>query len=532
MRADGTLPPLTTLVRWMGALPRTASARLRCMPAGNSVLPDLLALGGIENLASPGLPACTWSGAASACVRLNPSADARAPVHHRGAFASAPPSDVVAEPEPADRVTDAWEILRAVHESSPTHRDPVPSPAGPWIWNPFPFPRRALATIALEAPQARSVIDAYGRRHPLQALGGSTERLVGLELGALAGCGLTASDEPAAGAHWDVGPSVIDNGRVRAELDADGRVSRLCWDGLFADLAAPAVRASVDGVAVAGPWEVRVLESGPVRARVRTAAMTAGGRMNIDYVLHEHDDCLRVEVAYDGEGRLEIGHATEHRANTLMVADELRIAPAARGESLRGLRWLALGDDDARGLAIVGATPFTARVDDGLITVLARRQLSYALAAKHRSPRTLPLSLLAQSLESPHRVRTGQTLGSAPTSASAFRFANLRSLVPLWAQKPRDWDGELLLSEQALARGRALFLPPPGQGGRVGIAVTVDARGTVVRTLPMTPEGDGFHLDYGPGEILILRWRLSVGGAAAGGAPDIAPPALPPGRRG
>lgn len=539
---DGSLPPTALLLRW---LERTRSRRVRLasLPPGNHVLPDLLRLGGVAELLlehAP-LPAIRWEGAGGGRILLRDAAapDQAAaedaplhcgalPAHHgwSGWDASALCGLLdLARLEDASAAVGAgdgasWEALLAAGGwDRPLAIPPVSALAGRGgdgfgAWNPLALQRRCLVALpATRATAPWSLRDDQGGRHAVQPTEGALGPtwLVQLPLGPLASTGLVPDDEPAASCHWDVTPRLIDNGRVRAELDDLGQVVRLCWDGVFAELAGPACAASVDGIALAGAATVTVLEDGPVRARIAVRRESPEGRLDLVYSLHADEDHLRVHATWSGAGECWIDHPTAQRASELHAAIEgARFAQAQAADCLRppmdptpGLRWAALADSSGRGMAIAGGRPLTVHAYAGHLRVLAAPTCAWAMAAPRRPPGSGGLGQLAEHLAMP-----GRPLPAGIPVSRPFRLADLGGLVPLWVGRPAGWAGELLLAEQHGARTRAWLLPtaPPGAGAECW---KVDAAGERLAPCPGSPDGDGWQIDAAPGEVMLVRWKGS-----------------------
>src|SRR5690606_6628722 len=66
----------------------------------------------------------------------------------------------------------------------------------------------------------------------------------------------------------------------------------------------PLLRAgSGDQLLATVPARCTVHEAGPVRARIGVTRELPGGVLHLTYTLHAFDPCLRVSVAWDGDGR-------------------------------------------------------------------------------------------------------------------------------------------------------------------------------------------------------------------------------------
>lgn len=533
---DGTLPPTMLLLRWLGSQAAT-SARLDALPPGNHILPDVLRLGGIAELqvSAGAAPPCRWEGSGGGRVLLRPDGvppQDDAPLHCGAlpATASCGTADAgtlalceLARLEDASAAVGCgdgaiWDHLLA--RSGRTGGMPPGAAArsgrggeGLGAWNPLPLARPCL--VALEPSSVRApwaVRDDGGALHPVQAAEGvlGPTWLVQLPLGPLGGTTLRPEDEPAPGAHWEVSPRLLDNGRVRAELDDLGQIVRLCWDGVFADLAGPACSAVIDGLPLAGPAEIAVLEDGPVRARLAVRRETPAGRLDLVYTLHAYEDALRIHASWSGTATCWCDHATAQRSALLHLAGEgarwSRPQAASAVDAAMpwtgGVRWASLADAAGRGLAVAAGRPLTLRACGGHLRIrVDGGGVAWALAAPRRASDTLSLGALAEHLAVP-----GRSLPAGTAVPRPFRLADQGSLVPLWAARPAGWDGELLLAEQAGARSRAWLLP--GGALRTESACgKVDACGRMLAACPPSPEGDGWRIDAAPGELILVRWR-------------------------
>lgn len=530
---SGDLPPAMAVVRWLEDLRRDGVDAVVAggLPWMNGSLPDLLALGGIRHLLLDGAPvtAFRWQGRGGAAVAVTPAEGAPAdglPLHH-GRLPARPlrvegdDATLHAQAEVA-RLEDAaaalaggggarWEDLLAALDRGHAPRAPVlrprPADGAGGAWNPLPFPREAVVALPADA-RPWGLVDGRGRRHPAQVVEGPTgsELLASLPLGALECTTLAPLDEPVAGSHWEVDEGVLDNGVLRAELDARGQVVRLCAHGVFAELAGPAVVPLLDGVALDGSAAIEVVEAGPVRARVVATRSTAHGTLRISYSLHAHEDVLRVSAAWNGEERLLLDHPSAHRGALLRLAGELAperleqsddvFAPAMTPRP--GVRWAALDDGGGRGLAVVGGRPLPVAACGGSLQVACDGSLTaYALGLGARTADALSFGHLAQHLAMPARGYSGGERLAAP-----FRLAGSPGLVPLWVRAGGDGGSELLVADHLLRRGRAWLHTRGAVDGWL-----VDAAGNQLERLERSPEGDALQLDHGPGAVLIVRFK-------------------------
>lgn len=362
--------------------------------------------------------------------------------------------------------------------------------------NPLPIARHLVVSISTPLTPL-AMIDQLGRRYPTQQHRddyGPT-LLVGVHLGALEAVRLEPLAETVADARWEVDAKTLDNGRVRGEFDATGQLVRLCWDGVFADLTGPAVVPFVDEQPLVAETVITVLENGPVRARLGVTLTTADGVLELTYSLHTHSDGLEITAVWSGPGQLTLAHPTAHHRSLLHAAllgpRQILTQPAA----LDAVRWAALDDAAARGLAVVAGQPLAVSAQDGVLC-LHGEHLAYALHHAHRDPEQLSLGQLAVAHGVPGR-------SAAELAAAPFHLADLGGLVPIDTSIPSGWAGEVCFAEQAGARGRAFLFPHPAAKE----AWRVDDTGALLTPISLTREGDGLELDHQPGETFAVRWR-------------------------
>ena len=523
------------VLRWLARVREDGHTRvsLTRLPPGNGSIPDLLALAGIAHLDLIGRSldlAFRWEGCGGGRVAVN-GADDAAPVHHGHLNRTVlPAGDALpllalldlARLEDASGMHDpqaagaAWEyILAAVGMVAPPRVPPLagrgtasPAVARLGAWNPLPFSRHAAVALPMStgiAPWA--VQDDRGSKHPVQVVEGplGRELLVVLPFGPLEGLRLDPLDDPVPGCHWEVSCSVLDNGRLRVDIDSLGQVVRLCSDGNFLDLAGPAFQPLCDGLPLAGSALLTVLEDGPVRARIDVARSTPQGTLHVTYTLHAHDNVLRVAASWQGEGDLVLDIPTGFRGERLRLAGEAaswEVAQAASvveqiGEPQPGVAWATLGEAaEGRGLMIAGARPLTISAQAGHVGILIRAGTLFCLGSTQRDDDDLPAAGVARSLAVPAR-----SYGAERHLTPALRLDG--RLVPWWVRRPDGWTGEVLLADSLGVRGRTTLYLPAGSHQ----AWRVDAGGAPLAQLSATPEGDGFEIDHAAHEILLVRWR-------------------------
>ena len=353
-----------------------------------------------------------------------------------------------------------------------------------------------------------AVEDHRGARHPVQVVEGplGRELLTELSLEALACSRLAPIMDPVAGAHWEVSRTVLDNGRVRAEFDPLGQLVRLCCDSRFCAISGPALHPLLDGLPLAANATTTVLEEGPVRGRVAVSRVGLQGALHLIYTLHAHEEVLRISASWDGDDELVLDHPTTHRGARLQLGAEPASWSRAQaadalspgGEVQRGVRWAALGEEAGQFLALAAPRPLALSAQAGHLRVHLERAVSYALATGDHGFSGRGLARTALALAVPGRSYTGER-----DLPGAFRLGGPENLVTWWASRPPGWGGELLLAESEGRRTRATLFVAPA----LREAWRVDAGGATLDPLPATPEGDGFEIDAGAHEILIVRWR-------------------------
>jgi hypothetical protein len=507
--------------------------RLERLPPGNGSLPDLLAGAGILTLRLGRNPVGSpfrWEGWSGARVLVDATTAEETTLLHHGEL---PWSALDGAIDPAvtglidlARLEDAnaassgvssghgaaWEHLLAVFDPAGNAQPPrVPPLAGHGgaigdgrlgAWNPLAFARRAV--VALPAPRGTApwgLVDQRGVRHPVQVVEGpiGRELLTSVQLGALEGVSFEPLDDPVPAGHWEVNRTVIDNGRVRAELDPLGQIVRLCCDGRFVDWSGPALQAVVDDLPLAGATTTSVLEDGPIRGRVTVTRTGERGTLHLTYTIHAHEPVLRVSATWDGAGELRLVCPTMVRAAPLEVGAELAgwqvpqhaIAGRESMTPLAGLRWARLSEADHHGLAVLGLRPMTVSSLAGRLSLHVERTASVALCESAFPANAPGIGQLALALGTPARA-------AATAIAPVLRLVG-GEVVPWWIRRPADWRGEILLGQQHGLRTRCTLFVTATE------AVRCDARGT--SPLRRTSDGDGFDIDLAAGDLATIRWR-------------------------
>jgi hypothetical protein len=316
--------------------------------------------------------------------------------------------------------------------------------------------RRILVPAPAGAPAVRCVA---GRRWPTQTDEAGAWAMIEAHPGVSPD--VVADTTPAAATWWEVDPQILDNGVVRAEFSADCGITRLCWDGRFADLAGPIA---------AGMPDLCVHARGPVRARLGTA--TDG------WELRAGDAWLTGYRSAAGVLRIPTRHAGPLRAAGTGAG--FLVPPGGRATDVR---WVAVGHDLdpadegaglASGCAVAADRPIAADWADGVLTLRHDGPVRWAIA--HPSAH---LTRLAMDLAS------GDAL---PAGGPRLRWADADGLWITPVPGGATWQ------DQHDRRRRAVLFGP---------GVVRDGRGA---PLPQTPEGDGWVLNIPPRGQGILQW--------------------------
>jgi len=483
---------------------------LAALPPGNAALPDLLALAGCRQLTVPGAASGIWIGRGGATVWLNqdhPLAQTGAGQEPlRGELPSAAtPAEDLERLHALQRNAAARALALAGRPTARAASAAAPADA-PWgAFNPLPVARRALCTLATQpGPCPLAVADDLGARHPVQRLReaqGLERWLTVLPLGALAATRLRPLHVAAAGGHWEVSPKVLDNGRVRAEFDAQGRLERLSWDGSFAAWRGPALTLHDAAGRELRATAVRVLEAGPVRA---VLAIDYGATV-LHCQLTDQDDALGVLVA-SLEAPCQLALPLDGTA-PVVCGDALgaRVAPGATQE--HGVRWALAGDGlgtsgilsaPGRALALSCTPGATLRPQGAGLAVALTTGLCLRLASGAQLPPGVGLPLRE------HAPWDGEGL------PARWRLLSPPQVAVLWvmgAAGPGAAQGQLLVAELLGSRSRCFLYPRP-RPAPLGAAAKVDLDGVVREALRPTAEQDGWQIMLKAHELALLRWTL------------------------
>jgi hypothetical protein len=329
-----------------------------------------------------------------------------------------------------------------------------------------------------------------------------------LQLGGLECVDLRPCEEPLAGSHWEVSHTVIDNGRVRAELDAEGRIARCCFDGRFVAIRDALVVPELDGAPISGDTTIRILEAGPTRARVGVTIDSPAGTARITYTLVAGDDILQVTAGWHGRSgsRLVLRHPLNWPGAELRCAAEgpswtsptTATITDGRPATQRGLRWaVARAGDEAIGL--IGSRPFSVEPDG--LGVAVGPGLVYGIGDGVRHGDQLPLAQAALALAVP-----GRHAGRTPVSPPLVRIEPAGLCLPLWTSHPKGWIAELTVVEQHGNTGRLELYPDP-RFGALQEAWTVDLHGKRLTELATTKEGDAWVLPVAANALQLVRFR-------------------------
>ncbi len=335
---------------------------------------------------------------------------------------------------------------------------PPPQILQPTAWcaeNPLPWPRPVL--VHLPAAAGSHHVSSAGVRVPLQATAQGSCALI--TLGAGERRIMTPSPEPLVRFGIEATARVLDNGRVRAEFDAAGRVERLCLDGDFTALAT-----------VLGGWgeeaTCTVVEAGPVRARL---AVAHPGGIAI-WELRLHEDILRL-------------HGTFGPVTLSGMARQPGTDPQV----------LVFGDRH-RGLAVLSPSDVTTGDGDKASTVMA----SELRFARPRRPwQGLSLGQLARD-----RDEVAIIAAAAPPS---HRLVDADEVVVVAADERDGWR-HLLLFEIAGSHARAVVYPRTLTQAHVR-----QAPGEAWSEATLTRERDGIVVNLPPASMRQVRWHFGDG---------------------
>lgn len=409
------------------------------------------------------------------------------------------------------------------------------------VFNPLPVPR----TVAVELPRATGyAVD--GVAIPTQTVGaGKAARTLALvELPGLGGAQLTVAPRRAAPV-VDASPRHLDNGSVRAEFDAKGRLVRMTVDGEDLGLSEPAgLRLYYDlptsfeawdidhqafkcGRAVADNLTLSVVEQGAARAVLRgTAAISEVSSVTVDYILEAGSSWLRVEVGVEWRER---NHLLKYHVPTCWRGTHARFGlpfgaiarPQVPGIEkdeaaweVPGSRWAAVGDDAGHGLAVVTEAKFGFSCRDGDIGLSLLRapmhpdpeadqghhHMRFAIG-RHRAHDDgvlLATAAAADALFAPALVARG---GKAPVAPATWR--DTASLVPSWALPSASGKGFVLRAHETNGESGTAILELAEPAASVSLVDLTEKPIGSVKKLGKT----SYAVTYGPYQIISVLVR-------------------------
>lgn len=530
---DGLLPPPAVLDAWLAAH-GGESISLEEIPADHLALPSFCRRQGIRQITLtaplPFPPSFRWVGADGAeILMLAPgAAPGEDPPQHRGPLPTSPTrlrstrrawAELLAAQQLADaasaiagpgRSFDASfsPLLDALAGRPPSAPPPLaaqqdlPADADSLtIWNPAPWAR--TCTLLLDARAADlpwSLRDARGRRHAVQVVDGPLGRqlLARIPMQELACAQLTLDSQPASDRAWEVSTRVLDNGRLRAEFDTEGRLSRLCVDGRFCALSGPAL--ALPGP---GPSQVSVLEDGPVRARL----LVERGDRRLVCSLHGDETCLDLHLTGSDDAcwlelptRIEVGlfSAWQAAGVPLLASLHQRLdAPAPSCDGCQAVALAAPGEATCE-LTVLGLGGTTVECQGGLMRLAASGGLRFQIG----------LGLRAEEITCRaawHRVdaRCTPLPGDQPP---LLVLDQPNRLCPAWIRQDETGMKELLLLERC-GRAGSVSLRPMQASTTMQTMQVRD--GGAWRELPRDREAGWWRLDFQAGEVLPIKWTRS-----------------------
>jgi alpha-mannosidase len=414
------------------------------------------------------------------------------------------------------------------------------------LFNPLPQERAVVAEFATRPREAT----ARARPLPVQKLGeGKRVRwLAAVSLGPLET--VTLAHAAAARSLVEVAPvrratrRLLDNGLVRAEFDANGQLRALAVEGQPLELEGPAgfalyhdLPANFDAwdidhysfrtrQAAAPSMRLEVVESGPVRARLRGhAAVGAASDLVVDYVLETGSRYLRVETRIDwreSHRLLKFHLPTAYRGRlarfgcpfgSIQRPQQPGVAADEAMWEVAGSRWAAVTRDDGTGLAVLAEAKYGFSCRDGDLGLSLLRspkepdpaadmrlhEIRFAIGRheprwREGVPNT---ASAAEALFAPVLEAAG------PACPSPFELRDLDTLVPS-AVLPAEGRGgfTLRLHETAGAAGTARL-----RLQRSARAVDlVDLLGNTLSAAPALGDGS-FAISYGPYAIVSVAVR-------------------------
>ena len=236
-----------------------------------------------------------------------------------------------------------------------------------------------------------------------------------------------------------VSERVIDNGLLRAELGRTGTITRLCFHQQFANCEQPWCAVIHNETPLtADDVSIRVIESGPIRARVVVTHEYDNGSLRLTYTLYAQDDGLQVTATWHGDDDpVWLRHTTNEYQAPLTCGGELSpwSTPQAAHYSYprppvqHGIRWAQLGEQ-AGSFACAANRPISLRVNDGAVDVLLDGTTVYYLC-----PSTATRGGMNPALRSQHLASWGRAI-SESDNLPFFRMAGSDHIIPIWLRRP------------------------------------------------------------------------------------------------
>jgi len=421
------------------------------------------------------------------------------------------------------------------------------------VFNPLALPRRAVvalspAQVGRRAARKRAVQAEDGTPVPLQRVGAgrSAQYLAQVELGPLEGRRITRApaEPPAVDLAACASEGVLENGLVRARFTETGQLIGLCVDGtnlelvemaglrLYPDWPASFDAWDVDqhtlrlGSACATPMELRVAESGPVRARLRGESLFGEhSRMQIDYVLEAGSPHLKVELTVDWHEdhrllkyHLPTAYRGRHaRYGAPFGSVERPQVPGRPGDESQwevcASRWAAVcNDSGTEGLAVVTEAKYGFSCRDGDLGLSLLRAPGQPDPTADRRRHTMRFAV---GRYEPHTTRERVSTAAAAevvyapvlqapggrSSTSPLRLAELGSLVPAWVLPAQNGGGWILRLHETAGESGGALLELARAPGRVTYVDLLEREQGPVQRL----DARRFRLEYGPYHILGVK---------------------------
>ena len=408
------------------------------------------------------------------------------------------------------------------------------------VFNPLPVARPLV--VELPAADFAGPSAQVGKTLvPLQK-NGSTVLAVLPSVGALESVSIVPSATPGKTADADpmaASPSLLANGIVRAEFDAQGMLRSLAVDGEELHVAGPArFTLHEDHPANFEEWDIdqsanwlevesgvslplEVVENGPARVVVSAESkLGKSSKLRVSYSLNAGERFLRIAASIEWREKrrlLRYMIPTEYRGRFARFGCGFGSAlrPQLAGDQadeamweVPGNRWAAALDDLGNGLALVTEAKYGFRCKEGNLSVSLLRsavghgtgdqgghELAWAVGAFAAcSQAGVPCTAVAADALFTPPVLCEGALDLPP----AFRFEALGSLVPSWVAPAESGEGLLLrLHEVSGGRGTAVLR----LAKRPKQACLVDLFENTLGELPLSADG-AVHIPYGPYSVL------------------------------